>query len=284
MHPAMFDAEPVASAWRWRPGVAVAGVVAVALAGGGALAMPVALDGSVSVGVATDCSPWCGSSEARADVLGSEGQVSQGRVTGGGAAATSAVLGGGGFFGKTAAGTATFEWWAHVSAAPGSGSDPVHLFFDWDTTLFASHDAMLGQAAGGSEMKVGWYTCLPLLPGCVPLQTFVDERVYKASTSAGEEWDLGVLDPQRPEGLLHVTFDVGSMSTTVPWIGVYASAIDIGTFDFSLRADDGRLPPVPVPEPSTLAMLLATVLPGLKALSRAPGRRIRKAARPGPTG
>jgi hypothetical protein len=135
-------------------------------------AAPVPLAGQISFTVATDCSPWCGSAEAKADVLGVEGKLANGQFQGGGGAATSAILGGGGFLGKTAAATASFKWMARVEAAP--GADPLHLFFDWNATLFASHDALLGQATGGIEFDVTLYKCLSVypLPGCFPFPTF----------------------------------------------------------------------------------------------------------------
>lgn len=128
----------------------------------------------------------------------------------------------------------------------GAGSDPFHLFFDWDATLFASHGALMGRAAGGSEVEVTWYECSPFISNfCFPIPTFQQKRVFTGSVVAGEQWDLGLFNQSDPYGMLHVTFDVGSIASTYPVIGVYASAIDIGTFDFTLRADDGRAQPVP---------------------------------------
>lgn len=236
--------------------VALSGVAV--LTAGVAEAVPVSLTGSIDFTTTTNCSPWCGSSEAKANVIGAEGGRANGQFQGGGAAATSAILGGGGFLGKTAAATASFEWWAWVHPVPGAGSGPVHLFFDWDATLFASHDALLGQAAGGSEVEVTWYGCAPFFSYCFPIQTFQQKRVFTESVVAGEQWDLGPFDQSDPYGMLHVTFDVGSAAATTPWVGFYASAIDIGTFDFTLRADDGRAQPVP--EPPILAMLLAALM------------------------
>jgi hypothetical protein len=230
-----------------------------ALTAGVAEAVPVSLAGSIEFTTTTNCSPWCGSSEAKANIIGAEGWRANGQFQGGGAAATSAILGGGGFFGKTAAATASFEWWAWVYPVPGTSSDPFHLFFDWDATLFASHDALLGQAAGGIEVEVTWYGCLPFFSDfCFPMQTFQQKRVFTGSVFAGEQWDLGLFNQSDPYGRLHVTFDVGSIAATTPWFGVYASAIDIGTFDFTLRADDGRAQPVP--EPPILAMMLAALM------------------------
>jgi hypothetical protein len=83
--------------------------------------------------------------------------------------------------------------------------------------------------------------------------------VYNDPVAAGEQWDLGLFDRSGPYEVLQVTFDVGSAAATTPWVGIYAEAFDIGTFDFSLRADDGLAPP-PVPEPSTLAMAFAGLI------------------------
>lgn len=244
---------------RWRA-VAVIVFSLSALTAGIADAVPVSLAGSINFTTTTDCSPWCGGTDAKADIIGAEGWSANGQFQGGGAAATSAVLGGGGVFGKTAAATASFEWWARVYPALDAGSDPFHLFFDWDATLFASHDALLGQAVGGAEVEVTWYGCTPIFTGCFPIPTFQQKRVYNGSVATGELWDLGLFDQSDPYGMLHVTFDVGSAAATTPWIGVYASAIDIGIFDFTLRADDGRVQPVPVPEPPILAMVLAALM------------------------
>lgn len=237
-----------------------------ALTAGIAEAVPVSLAGGIEFTTTTNCSPWCGGTEAKANIIGAEGWRANGQFQGGGAAATSAILGGGGFFGKNAAATASFEWAVWVRPVPGASSDPFHLFFDWDATLFASHDAFLGQAAGGSEVEVTWYECSPFVSNfCFPMQTFQRKRVFTGSVVAGEQWDLGLFHHSNPYGLLHVTFDVGSIASTTPWVGVYASAIDIGTFDFTLRADDGRAqpvpePPTPVPEPPILAMMLAALM------------------------
>ncbi len=244
---------------RWAAAVIVCSLAA--LTSGIAEAAAVSLAGSINVSTTTDCSPWCGSSEAKATVIGAEGRRVVGEFQGGGAAATSAILGGGGFFGKTAAATVSFDWYATVYPAASAGSDPFHLFFDWDATLFASHDALLGQAAGGTEVNVTWYRCMPNFMGaCIPFPTFQQQRVYTGSFVSGEQWDLGLFNPSDPYGLLHVSFDVGSAAATTPWIGVYASAIDIGSFDFRLRADDGRVLPVPVPEPPILPMVLAALM------------------------
>jgi hypothetical protein len=84
------------------------------LSGGAAQAIPVPLAGHIGFTTTTKCSPWCGSTDARAEITGADGQLAHGEFSGGGAAATPAILGGGGFFGKTAAATATFEWTARV--------------------------------------------------------------------------------------------------------------------------------------------------------------------------
>lgn len=248
-----------------------------AMTAGVAQAVPVPLAGEIDFTTSTDCSPWCGSAEAKANIIGVDGSLANGQFQGAGAASTSAVLGGGGFFGKTAAATASFEWWAWVMPAAGAGDDPFHLFFDWDLSLFSSHDALLGQAVGGAEVNATWYKCVPSMFGCFPFQTFSQQRVYTDPVFAGEEWGLGLYDPSMPYGILHVTLDVGSAAATTPWIGVYASAIDIAVFGFTLRADDGRAPPAPVPEPSSLAMTLAGLTSVIWLLRRrsAPGRQHR---------
>jgi len=243
----------------WRTAVVIICALA-ALTAGIAQALPVSLAGSINTTPSTDCSPWCGGSDAQANIISFGGSITDGQFQGGGAAATSAILGGGGFFGKTAAATASLEWWAYVHPALGAGSDPFNLFFDWDTQLMASHDKLFGQAAGGSELEVTWYECVPIyipVSGCFPIPVFQQKRVYTGSIVAGEQWDLGLFNQSDPYGILHITFDVGSAAATTPWVGVYASAIDVGIFDFTLRADDGRTQPVP--EPPVLPMVFAAL-------------------------
>jgi len=245
-----------------------------ALAVTGAGALPVRVGGSIDMTVTTDCAPWCGTlSSADAVILGAEGQRANGQFTGGGGASTSAIVGGG-LLGKSATATATFEWVVQVYAPRNGTGEPFHLFLAWDATLFANHSVLgLGEAGGGSGFQATLYKDHCVLPGiCVPFPTFHDERVFTASVFADGQWDLGLFDQSAPYQTLRIKFDVGSTATTYPVIGLYASAVDIGTLDFTLRADDGRAPPPPpdpVPETPTLALALA----GLAALVALPRRR-----------
>ena len=106
----------LSAAQLWRAAAVIVCSLA-ALTTGVAEAVPVSLAGSMDFTTTTNCSPWCGSSEAKANVIGAEGWRANGQFQGGGAAATSAIVGGG-FFGKNAAATASFEWWAWVYPVP----------------------------------------------------------------------------------------------------------------------------------------------------------------------
>jgi hypothetical protein len=110
-------------------------------------------------------------------------------------------------------------------------------------SLFASHDAVLGQAAGGTDSKVTLYECRPILsgfPGCMPFPVFQQKRVWTDAGMAGEMGDLGLFDRSANYDVLQITCDVGSAAATTPWIGLYAEGIDIGVFGFTLRVDDGH--------------------------------------------
>lgn len=229
-----------------------------AMAPTGAQALAVPLEGIFVMSAHTDCSPWCGGSEAQANVTANDGHFVGGQFTGGAGIATSAILGGGGWLGKTAAATASFGWKAIVHRAPEATTDPFEVYLDWSTMLFASHDALFGQASGGSQFRVTWSQCLPTASGCTLSQTFDHERVYTDSITYDDVWDLGTFDSSAPYGLLEISYAVGSAAATAPLVGFYASAIDIGVYSFTLRGDDGRA--TPVGEPPTLAMVFGGLL------------------------
>lgn len=245
---------------RWPARLAAMGGLLLAAAVPPAVAVPVSLEGSIGATTTTDCSPWCGSTEAQARI-GADSMHVNGQFKGDAGGMTSAVLGGGGFLGKTAAATGTANWWAVVNTPADPGADPFHLYFDWNLSLISSHDALLGQAAGGAEMTVRWYECQPLVgaTGCTPVLTFEQKRVYTSSVTLNDSWDLGAYDTDTPYGALQVIFSLGSAAATAPIIGIYASAIDFATLGFTLRADDGLLPPQPVPEPAALASALVAL-------------------------
>lgn len=252
--------DPVPTARRWPARLAAVGGLLLAVAAPPAVAVPVPLEGSIGASTTTDCSPWCGSTEAQARI-GADSMRVNGQFKGDAGGMTSAVLGGGGFFGKTAAATGTANWWAVVNAPADPGGDPFHLYFDWNLSLIASHDALLGQAAGGAEMTVRWYECQPLVgaTGCTPVLAFEQKRVYTESITLIDSWDLGLYDTDTSYGALQVIFSLGSAAATAPIIGIYASAIDFATLGFTLRADDGVLPPLPVPEPAALTSALVAL-------------------------
>ncbi|HNU11364.1 MAG TPA: hypothetical protein PKJ45_08360 [Rubrivivax sp.] len=225
-----------------------------------AVASPVLLEGGIGVTTTTECSPWCGTLSSADANIDADSTLVKGQFKGDAGGATSAVLGGGGWFGKAAAGTGTAEWWATVRAPADYDGDPFNLYFDWSLWLLSSHDALLGQAEGGAEMTVRWYQCRELMPwlGCISFLTFEQKRVYKDSVLVKDVWDLGQYDADTSFGRLQVTFTVASGATSLPIVGVYASAIDFATLGFTLSADDGTQPH-PVPEPGGLSIVLAAL-------------------------
>lgn len=246
---------------RWRANVSLVGALLLALAAPPAVASAVLLEGGIGVTTTTECSPWCGTLSAADANIDADSTLVNGQFKGDAGGVTSAVLGGGGWFGKAAAGTGTAEWWATVRAPADYDGDPFNLYFDWSLWLISSHDALLGQAEGGAEMTVRWYECRPLTPmlGCFPFLTFAQKRVYSDSVLVKDVWDLGRYDADVSYGRLQVTFTVASGATSLPMVGVYASAIDFATLGFTLSADDGELPPQPVPEPDGLSVALAAL-------------------------
>jgi hypothetical protein len=224
-----------------------------ALAAGAAEAVPVPLMGIADFSTERQCAPFCGSTDVTANIIGVEGSWIDGQFHGGGAAQTSAALGGGGLFGKAAAAVVQFEWASLFWAVPEHRTDePFDLLLDSDLTLFASHSALLGSASGGVELEIEWFQCFGLSCELV----FSEQRIYNETLFVEEKFDLGLFDPSG-FGVLQVTFNVGSAVSTLPIIGVFADAFDLGTLDFTFRADDGQAPPKPVPEPSGLGLMLA---------------------------
>lgn len=248
---------------RWRTRVSLVAAMLLVLAGPQAAAAPVALSGPIIATTTTQCAPWCGGLLSGADAeIDADSGLANGQFRGSAFGWTSAEVAGGGWFGKTAAATATAEWWAAVHAPDDHDGDPFNLYFDWNLWLFANHDAMLGQAVGGAEMTVRWYECRPWPtgPGCSSFLTFEKKRVYNDSISAQETWDLGLYNSNMSYGRLNVLFTAGGAVSTTPILGVYATASDVATFGFTLRADDGLPPPQPtVPEPGTLSAALAAM-------------------------
>lgn len=221
------------------------------LAGGAANAMPVPLLFDYGYGHSTDrtCAPWCGGTDADATIIGIESGVTDGQFVGGGAANTFASVGGGGWTGKTATAAVSLGWWALFRVDSGQPiQDPADLLLNWNLNLLASHDALLGSAGGGASLYFSGWQCFYDI-GCgdpyFEATMHFDETVFVEEQTA-----LGMLDPSVGYGILQVTLEVGSMVRTYPLIGIYASAIDLGTFDFTFWADDGQAPPNPTPEPS----------------------------------
>jgi hypothetical protein len=235
--------------------IASAIVLSLYVLGGAAHAMPVTLLFNHGIWTDRTCSPWCGGTDADATIIGIEHGVTDGRFVGGGAANTFASVGGGGFFGKSASAAVTLKWWALFWVDSGKPiDDPADLLLDWNLNLIASRDRLLGSAGGGASLYFQGWQCWYGIP-CDPI--FDITRHFDDMVFAEEQTALGVFDPSADYGILDVKLEVGSMARTLPWVGVYATAFDLATFDFAFWADDGQVPPNPAPEPSGLWLIPA---------------------------